>query len=331
MATFGGGPVRDDRQADMTTVRVSERFRCKTAGCPWSKDEEIHVPWCLHIEGVEHRRDQPWHQHWPKRSQGGKRIVAILCSYCSDRVDNTPDWDNAVQPGEDGQEEFVLWDTRVEGGWNHPLIRRVLEAGMRTTPRYKAAKTEPGPDTKVPGGDAHPSASGKSGAAIDITPERQERMLGGKTDSMAAPPSLETWCREGMELVYWAHRVQLMTTGLAFEIGDWANAGENTLGEAAHQFFGVFSYWQIATWASVARRVPALGRHKELPFGHHQAVAMLPGPEQREKLDEAAAAKWPLKTLREAVGAPSAPKVRRWSLEELDFLCPTCRAVLEAL
>lgn len=109
-------------------VRVSERFRCKTKDCPWSKDEEMHVPWCLHIEGVEHRRDQPWHQHWPKRSQGGKEIVAVLCSYCSDRVDNTPDWDNTVSPGEDGELEYILWDTQVEGGWNSPLIRHVLGA-----------------------------------------------------------------------------------------------------------------------------------------------------------------------------------------------------------
>ncbi len=137
--------------------------------------------------------------------------------------------------------------------------------------------------------------------------------------SSPAEPSFfpvgDDYCRRGMWLLFLALRLQRMTTEAAFEIGDWVNEGENKLGEAAHQFFGVFSYWQIATWASVARRVPELGRHKGLPFGHHQAVAALPEPKQREMLDAAAQGKWPLRALREAV-SPSEPRDRH--------SCPTC-------
>lgn len=105
-------------------------FRCTTQGCPWPKNEAAHVPWCLHIEGVEHW-DQPTHQHIPRKGMGGKnsasKIKAILCQPCHDKVDNTPDWDNAVTPGEEGREEYILWDTRVEGGWATPLICRATK------------------------------------------------------------------------------------------------------------------------------------------------------------------------------------------------------------
>ncbi|KKK56661.1 hypothetical protein LCGC14_3062260, partial [marine sediment metagenome] len=79
-------------------------FKCRVKGCPWPKDAEVHVPWCLHIP-----RDHGFgvtHQHIPKKGMGGNnpesKIRAILCGACHDFVDNTPHWDNCVTPGVDG-------------------------------------------------------------------------------------------------------------------------------------------------------------------------------------------------------------------------------------
>ena len=60
---------------------------------------------CRSIAGVEHS-DEAQHQHWPKRSQGGKTVVAVICSYCHQRIDNGP-WGNAVEDG-----VYRIWDHR---------------------------------------------------------------------------------------------------------------------------------------------------------------------------------------------------------------------------
>ncbi len=192
-------------------------FRCTTKGCPWPKDEDIHVPWCLHIEGVEHRRDQPWHQHHPKRSQGGKQIVAVLCSYCSDKVDNTPDWDNAVSPGEEGL-EYVLWDTRVEGGWNKPLICRPIgEAGSAAAEEPIATSKRRLHRMTTPSAAAPPASPlSSAGEAGSIGPDSSR----GLTDHGPSPaePSVfrEDWSKlsdDDLQLKYdTAHQMQ----GMAF-------------------------------------------------------------------------------------------------------------------
>ena len=136
---------------------------CRTKGCPAPRDPDWHVPWCGH--GTEGH-----HHHVPKRSQGGKNIVAFLCPACHDKVDNTPDWDNDISPGEDGKLEYILWDTQVEGGWNHPLIRRTLEAGSAAAEGACSSKEERLVDSQEHVGSnptrplnsaAAPSASGK--------------------------------------------------------------------------------------------------------------------------------------------------------------------------
>ena len=172
-------------------VKRIPTFRCTTKGCPWPKDEDTHVPWCLHIEGVEHRRDQPWHQHHPKRSQGGKQIVAILCSYCSDRVDNTPDWDNDISPGEDGKLEYILWDTKVEGGWNSPLICRPIgpAAGEQSnrerggqTPNAMASKATPA------AGSGREAGSAAAEVQVAEVTTATGRSAGTSPDTSAAAP-----------------------------------------------------------------------------------------------------------------------------------------------
>jgi hypothetical protein len=79
------------------------RLRCNEKECPAREDEDFHKPACLSIKEwnfnlVEHS-DEAQHQHIPKRSQGGKTVRVVLCSWCHDRIDNGP-WGNSYFEGE---------------------------------------------------------------------------------------------------------------------------------------------------------------------------------------------------------------------------------------
>lgn len=101
----------------MTITRVPS---CRVRGCPAPKNPEWHEPWCGHgLEGHHH--------HVPKRSQGGKRIVAFLCVNCHNEVDNGISLGNMVWEDKDGKKRYLLWNVAI--GIGHPLIDRVIEAG----------------------------------------------------------------------------------------------------------------------------------------------------------------------------------------------------------
>lgn len=102
---------------------VSRVPGCTVKGCPAPRDPDWHIPWC---RGIHECFGDATHQHTKKRSQGGKTIDACLCAGMHDAVDNGTDYENAITPGTDGQEVYILWDTRVENGWEHPLIERVI-------------------------------------------------------------------------------------------------------------------------------------------------------------------------------------------------------------
>ena len=121
----------------MTIVR-EKLLVCKTPGCPWPEDEEMHVPWCLGIPGVEHRREAT-HQHTPKKGMGGSnpksKIRAILCPICHDRCDNG-DWaNNAIPIG--GTIVYRLWDIH-----NKTLVERSYDDPFKS-PRDHAQEAEP--------------------------------------------------------------------------------------------------------------------------------------------------------------------------------------------
>jgi hypothetical protein len=71
---------------------------------------------------VPHTREGQ-HQHWPKRSQGGKVVVAFLCAYCHNRIDNG-DWGNQVFRGMGPRINAIYraWDIH-----NNTLIQRVID------------------------------------------------------------------------------------------------------------------------------------------------------------------------------------------------------------
>lgn len=122
----------------MSATRTSLRFKCKTKDCPWRDDEDIHVPWCLGIPDVEHWRDKPTHQHWPKKGMGGNnpksKIVAILCNYCHDRIDNF-DWGNDVKNIPGRGLVYFAWDlhgnTLIEREVMPDAARQPQEVGQR--------------------------------------------------------------------------------------------------------------------------------------------------------------------------------------------------------
>lgn len=74
---------------------------CGVKGCPFPNSATWHVPHCGHGLGGQHH-------HWPKRSQGGKEIVAFLCPDCHFKVDNWL-WKDAVVET-DGRRLYRLWD-----------------------------------------------------------------------------------------------------------------------------------------------------------------------------------------------------------------------------
>jgi hypothetical protein len=128
----------------MSVTRQSLRFKCSVKDCPWPKDEEIHVPWCLGIPNVEHWADKPTHQHFPKKGMGGKnpksKIVAILCVTCHDRIDNG-DWGNAANHIPGRGKVYFAWDLH-----GNTLIERDIDG--QESPRPAASPEEGSGDTE---------------------------------------------------------------------------------------------------------------------------------------------------------------------------------------
>ena len=132
----------------MSVTRQSLRFKCSVKDCPWPKDKEIHVPWCLGIPNVEHWADKPTHQHYPKKGMGGNnpksRIVAILCVTCHDRIDNT-DWGNDVKQFPGRGRVYFAWD--LHG--NTLIEREVLSDGAEAVKSGSIIESDRGDEGKA--------------------------------------------------------------------------------------------------------------------------------------------------------------------------------------
>ena len=257
------------------TAITRTRLGCNDRDCPHPNDEDFHRPVCRSIE-VEHSREAQ-HQHWPKRSQGGKTVVAVICSYCHDKIDNGP-WGNAVENG-----AYRIWDHR-----GTTLLRVPQSTG-------EDAGSEPPSETAISpvvsgvverGHDTPGSSAAMAGEAQTMTQPQS---------TPGTPPSLDSWARRGQELLLACKRMERLAVTLAFEVGDWVNEGEDRFGEMASQFVDAFSYWQVAKWASVARRIPAACRVynvEGVTMEHHRVVADQPEDLQRPLLLRAAEKHW---------------------------------------
>lgn len=313
----------------MTVTRVSA---CRVKGCPAPKDPDFHIPHCGHgLEGHHH--------HVPKRSQGGKRIVAFLCPKCHDEVDNGISLGNQIWKDKGGREHYLLYD--MAKGPSEPIVDRVLEAGS-------AAATEDGAEGRgaqagaKDGGlkgatfessvlpvsnkasddvAAAPSASGESRAAEPLdegahpSPARDSSLVPSPS---AAPPSFskDGWCREGMQLVYWYIAVRDATDEVRFKIGDWYNEGDRVLGEEAPGYLRGFEDVTVRQYSWVAGRVSPDTRVSELSWTMHRAVAALEAPKQKEWLERAQEENLSSKGLYRAIHGEK-PKVRRYTAGDL--------------
>ena len=95
--------------------------------------------------------------------------------------------------------------------------------------------------------------------------------------------SFEAWLEDGQ-------RIRRYARALQFAIGDWINVGEQRYGEKYLQALEVteYSLGSLQNMAYVARNVKLHDRREDVSYSHHQAVAALPAPEQREVLRQAA-------------------------------------------
>ncbi|KKL47884.1 hypothetical protein LCGC14_2331060 [marine sediment metagenome] len=120
--------VQQQRLGGAVTVTRHSLVKCRTKGCPFTPDQ--HDEWmelCSRAPEHGHRHDQPSHQHWPKRSQGGKEIVAVLCWPFHDRVDNG-DFGNDVKEVPGRGRVYFAWD--IHG--NTLIEREVMPSDLRT-------------------------------------------------------------------------------------------------------------------------------------------------------------------------------------------------------
>jgi len=329
----------------LTRVRLD---RCSTKGCPAPFDEEWHRPWCRGLP--EHECfGGATHQHWPKRSQGGKEIVACLCAGMHDAVDNGSFYGNAVVALPDGTRYFRLWNI-----WNETLIERVLgttgegetriASGVGLEPptlpspavvsasgplagKVTGRSLEPAEATATavsPGGGVHsvssPPLRTSTGEGEEGPRQREAGMSGPPVSPLPSPAG--ALMERGMRLRYKLSLASKIALETAFEVGDWACEVEDSLGEEAHSYFAVFSYWQVAKWASVARRVPLHCRVTNvegISMEHHRAVANRPPEEQRALLVRAGTEHLSAAQIKVMVTpwASREPKPKCWTLEEL--------------
>lgn len=165
---------------------------------------------------------------------------------------------------------------------------------------------EVAPDDAVMGDEPVPLSTEGTGAAEPEvvgalalrTLDLQNFKVGPTGLTVTGEPTIEEWAGIG-ELL------RTLEYGLQWAIGDWICAGEGKYGDQAAQVLD-HTAWSVRTtavyrWA--ASRVPAENRRTDLTFSHHLVVADLPPDQQRNWLEQAAAAT-------EALGEP-------WSVQRL--------------
>ncbi len=277
----------------MTVTRHSLRFKCSVKDCPWPKDRDIHVPWCLGID-VEHWADKPTHQHHPKKGMGGNnplsKIVAILCVTCHDRIDNGTDWGNAVVPRADGKTAYWAFDRH-----GNTLIDRVLSAAAEGGSEIK----------KVPSGRKSPIGTAEVPEPLEARSEGQP--------SAAAPSALTHEQRIAI-----AQAIKDTEWNRQWHAGDVGNAWIAELGESAEQYLSDFGYQHesLANILRVCAAIPPNMRRAGLRFSHHVVVANLNREDMEMWLEQADTDGWSVAEFRRQVKGTK-PRVKRWSLGEL--------------
>jgi hypothetical protein len=289
------------------TITRTRLDKCKTKGCPFTPDE--HDEWmqrCALAGGHDHRNDEPSHQHLPKRSQGGKNIVAILCWPLHSAIDNGATWENRVIAFDDGERRYRLWRRARDGRRIEPPVIDVQLAASSPV-------AEPSEERTMPRGDA--GSATEQGAAIPaaVTPPQhsssQPSPLTFRDNGIEAEPeyTLED-VRKAIE------RVKSEVTGRQWRAGDVVNLAEAW--QEGWQYLDDLGYPEatLANYANVAKAYPIEDR-RPLKFTFHQAVYKL--PDRLWWLDAALMGDWDRETLRASACGPRNPRVKRWTLADL--------------
>ena len=170
----------------MTVSRTSLEFRCTTKGCPWPRDEEIHIPWC---RGIHECFGGATHQHYPKKGMGGNnpksKIVAIICAGINDQIDNGPLGNMVLDiPGQDLV--YRIFDYK-----NETMLYRILESRDGAEPtnasglelEQSSAPSQGAEGVASEGGDSHADLQ----SAVATLPRE------GQPLSRPSPSAALTW------------------------------------------------------------------------------------------------------------------------------------------
>ncbi len=304
----------------MAITRQSLRFKCSVKDCPWPKDKEIHLPWCLGIPDVPHLRLHPTHQHYPKKGMGGNnpksKIVAILCNYCHDRIDNG-DWGNRAL----GEEGYIAWDLHGK-----TLIERDIPrylGGRSATPSAPSpsAKEESDGQRLQANADSDGDNSSNDRPALgrvrpqspNLTHEQRVEIaqdwMGSFSETGWQPPQ-QSLSDEQIMAVIAEFRREVKRR--QWRHGDFANWLVKTRGEEAYQFLDGFGY-DPAKFTQIMRVCEVFTglrqRRPTLSFGHHEVVYALDVESAESWLDEAEEKRWDRKKLRTAVADDAPPLV----------------------
>jgi len=237
--------------------------------CPHSSDPDWHVPHCQHGLAGEHH-------HWPKRSKGGKRIVAFLCHDCHRKADEGP-YGNAVREFPDGTERYVLWD--VEG---KVLVERVIG-------RWKDDPAGVATAMEVAGvGSPAITVASHTNVHPESLPGITEifRLLHMKPHptglTFADEQTEEEWALGGKFLGF-------LGSWLPWAVGDWLKQGQWRWGEKYAQAASEtgFKEERLVQYQWVASHVDNRTRCTDLSWSHHREVADLDAGKQAEWLTRA--------------------------------------------
>ncbi len=270
---------------------------CTVKGCPAPKDPDWHIPWCQDIPGHECFGGAT-HQHVPKRSQGGKKIVACLCAGAHDRIDNGTDWGNAVVPKEDGTLAFWAFDLHGKTLIERALPKEVMpsepeqrvrsQLGQRVEEGEEAGRlsdgAEGGEREAVLGGhQTYRAQAARAPVAPSSAPslkeESDERMgdvasgdvrVGIASEgSVAAPATLTHEQRVAI-----AQEIRDAEWNRQWIAGDTGNAWIAELGEEAEQYLCDFGYAHesLANILRVCAAIPPPYRNGILRYSLHVVV-----------------------------------------------------------
>ncbi len=320
----------------MSVTRQSLRFKCSVKDCPWPKDEEIHVPWCLGIPDVEHWPDKPTHQHWPKKGMGGNnpksKIIAILCPPCHDRIDNV-DWGNNVKNFPGRGDVYFAWDLHGNTLIERPVLSDGAEAATSGSISNTAEGVKVIADPTPPRGsegNLKPDSVAAHTSAPSPSAEKEEgdgQESGVPDGGVHGPDVGDTPVGDSISPIRLTHEQRVAIAQMIKDTewnrqwiaGDTGNAWIAELGEEAEQYLSDFGYQpeSLANILRVCAAIPKALRSSSLRFSHHVVVADLNREDMDEWLGTCEIEQWSVAEFRRRVKGTK-PRVKRWTLGELE-------------